>query len=198
MVQEKLKSVYLTAVDEEIMTYTQRIFNLSQLSLSEKLSVVFTGLSNILTANCSYGGIFNTEQANQQRLKIISQIEDFIITTIQPFLSDQPELFDIILAIVESSAHEYVIGVAVCVVAVVGATLGTTTVIVQVSLSPLPSCAVAVIVAVPAAFAVTTPFDTVATLVLLLLHVTFLLLAVLGLAVAVNVNVEPTFNDALV
>lgn len=96
MVQEKLKSVYLTAVDDEIMTYTQRIFNLAQLSLSEKLSVVFTGLSNILTANCSYGGIFNTEQANQQRLKIISQIEDFIITTIQPFLSDQPELFDII------------------------------------------------------------------------------------------------------
>ena len=99
MVQEKLKSVYLTAVDDEIMTYTQRIFNLAQLSLSEKLSVVFTGLSNILTANCSYGGIFNTEQANQQRLKIISQIEDFIITTIQPFLSDQPELFDIILFI---------------------------------------------------------------------------------------------------
>lgn len=96
MVQEKLKSVYLTAVDEEIMTYTHRIFNLSQLSLSEKLSVVFTGLSNILTANCSYGGIFNTEQADQQRLKIISQIEDFIITTIQPFLSEQPELFDII------------------------------------------------------------------------------------------------------
>ena len=96
MVQEKLKSVYLTAVDDEIMTYTQRIFNLAQLSLSEKLSVVFTGLSNILTANCSYGGIFNTEQADQQRLKIISQIEDFIITTIQPSLSEQPELFDII------------------------------------------------------------------------------------------------------
>ena len=116
----------------------------------------------------------------------------------QPDTGEQA--LEIAEALVRSGAIDVVVVEVEFVVAVVGATPsgGTITVIVQVALFPLPSCAVAVIVAVPAAFAVTTPFDTVATLVLLLLHVTFLLLAVLGLAVAVNVSVEPTFNDSLV
>ena len=55
----------------------------------------------------------------------------------------------------------------------------------------LPSAVLTVIVAVPADFAVTTPFDTVATFVFELLHVTDLFVALLGATVAVNVSLLP-------
>ena len=56
----------------------------------------------------------------------------------------------------------------------------------------LPSAVVTVIVAVPAAFAVTTPFDTVATLVFDEVQETFLFVALPGATVAVRVSVPPT------
>ena len=51
-----------------------------------------------------------------------------------------------------------------------------------------------VIVAVPADFAVTNPFDTVATEVLELLQVTLLSVALLGLIVAIKFRVSPISN----
>jgi len=71
----------------------------------------------------------------------------------------------------------------------VTATTALLTVTVQVAVLP-PSVA-AVITAVPAATAVTTPPDTVATAVLLLLHVTFLFVALEGVIVAIRVSVPP-------
>ena len=73
----------------------------------------------------------------------------------------------------------------------VTATVGVFTVTVQLAVL-LPSAVFTIIVAVPAAFPVTTPFDTVATFVFVLLHVTFLFVALLGVTVAVRVSLFPT------
>ena len=55
-----------------------------------------------------------------------------------------------------------------------------------------PSAVVTVIVAVPAAFAVITPFETLATLVFDEVQETFLFVAFVGATVAVRVSVPPT------
>ena len=62
----------------------------------------------------------------------------------------------------------------------------------------LPSSVVTVMVAFPAATALTTPLETVATLLLLVDQVMFLLVASLGRTVAVRVTVSPTLMLAVV
>ena len=69
------------------------------------------------------------------------------------------------------------------------------TVTVHVAVLP-PSTVVTVMVAVPFAFAVTTPFATVATAVLLLLHVTALFAALSGATVATSVAVSPAASSS--
>ena len=72
----------------------------------------------------------------------------------------------------------------------------STTVILQVAVFPLE--VFAVIVAVPTDFAVTFPFDIVATLVLLYFQVTVLSVAFAGVTVAFKLAVFPTFIDKAV
>ncbi len=78
----------------------------------------------------------------------------------------------------------------------VTATVGLTTVTLQVAVLPLLDFAV--IVAVPAATAVTLPPDTVATLLLLVVHVTVLLVALDGVMVAVRDAVPFGFSVSAV
>ena len=73
---------------------------------------------------------------------------------------------------------------------------GSGTVILQVAVFPLE--VFAVMVAVPTDFAVTFPFDTVATFVLLDFQVTVLSVAFVGVIVAVKFAVLPTFSDKAV